>query len=79
MDMELTRDDVEIVKTKVSFLDILLLICGIVSVTIGILMNSENPYFRNEILDFLEIRNPHLTSVIRNIRNQGGGTTSLTW
>ena len=40
MDMELTREDVEIVKTKVSFLDILLLICGIVSVAIGIVITS---------------------------------------
>ena len=40
MDMELTREDVEIVKSKVSFLDILLLMCGIVSVTIGIVITS---------------------------------------
>ena len=40
MDMELTREDVEIVKSKVSFLDILLLMCGIVSVTIGIVIAS---------------------------------------
>ena len=45
MEMELTREDVEIVKSKVSFLDILLLICGIVSVTIGISMTSVNTYF----------------------------------
>ena len=40
MDMEFTREDVEIVKSKVSFLDILLLMCGIVSVTIGIVITS---------------------------------------
>ena len=42
--MELTREDVEIVKSKVSFLDILLLICGIASVTIGIVIATVITY-----------------------------------
>jgi len=44
MDMELTREDVEIVKSRVSFLDILLLMCGIASVTIGVIFTSPTTY-----------------------------------
>ena len=47
MDMELTREDVEVVKSKVNFLDILLIMCGIASVAFGIRFMSLSLIFPN--------------------------------